>query len=68
MSFRPACSFFTATNRPPWSATMELISPVAAYRTNAPVSMDSGRFWLRSPASTCMAASMPLSARQNCWT
>src|SRR5690606_1748277 len=63
-SARPVNASSTAAMRPAWSATRELISPEATYRVYSAVISDSGRWSVPSTRSTCIAASMPVSAFQ----
>ena len=52
----------TAATAASLSSTCELISPEATYGSYSSASSDSGCSWPPRAASTCMAASMPVSA------
>ena len=61
---RPAKACLTRSVAVAWSATSELISPLAKYLVYSASSWDSGRDCSPRAASVCSAASMPESANQ----
>ena len=61
---RPANARLTCSVEAAWSATSELISPLAAYLAYLASSRDSGSGCSPRAASVCSAASMPESANQ----
>ena len=61
---RPSYAALTCAVAAAWSATTELISPLAAYLEYSASSCDAGLGLVPRAASTCRAASMPESANQ----